>query len=529
MRIRLIAWGIALPVLALASTSGADAPPAAGPADFDVLIRGGTVYTGDAPPFVGDVAVKGDRIAYVGPRAAGSAARSIDASGMIVAPGFIDPHTHADSALRSDNPVARLVLPFLTQGVTTAFIGVDGYGSADVAQTLDRSRDTGINYATYVGFGAVRTAVIGNAQRAPDAPELARMQGLVAAAMCQGALGLSTGLFYAPQSFARQDEVISLARVAGAAGGVYDSHLRDESSYSIGLLGAVDEAIAIGQEAKIPVHIAHIKALGVDVQGKAPQVIARIEAARAKGQVITADQYPWAASGTGLSAALIPRWAQDGGRAAMLSRFADAQLSARLRSEAAENLRRRGGAEAILITVGPGWAQGKTLAELARERSVDPVSAAIDLLKVAEVSIASFNQDEGDIAAFMQRDWVVTSSDASQGHPRYYASFSRKYATYVRERGVIDLRTFIASSTIRTARMFDLAGRGELRSGNFADVVVFDPVRFAPRADYTHPARFGTGMIAVIVNGQIAIENGQPTGEAAGRPLERQPGTAACQ
>ncbi len=528
MRIRSIALGIALPAMAMASVSGAEAPSAASAADYDVLIRGGTVYPGEAQPFVGDVAVKGDRIAYVGPRAAGSAARLIDAAGMIVAPGFIDPHTHAEGALRSDNPVARLVLPFLTQGVTTAFIGVDGDGSPEVAQTLGRGRDTGINYATYVGFGAVRSAVIGKAQRAPDAAELARMQGLVAAAMCQGALGLSTGLFYAPQSFAQQDEVVSLARVAAAAGGVYDSHLRDESSYSIGLLGAVDEALGIGQQAQIPVHIAHIKALGVDVQGKAPQVIARIEAARARGQVVTADQYPWAASGTALSAALIPRWAQDGGRAAMVGRFADARLTARLHSEAAENLRRRGGAEAILITVGPDWAQGRTLAQLARERGLDPVSAAIDLLKVAEVSIASFNQDEADIAAFMQRDWVVTSSDASPGHPRYYASFARKYATYVRERGVIDLRTFIASSTIRTARMFDLPGRGELRSGNFADVVVFDPVRFAPQADYTHPARFGTGMMAVIVNGQLAIEDGQPTGEAAGRPLARQPRTTAC-
>lgn len=507
------------------------------PETYDILIRSGTVYTGDAAPFVGDIAVRGDRIVYVGPKAPGRAARSIDAKGQIVAPGFIDPHTHADGALRSDNPVARLVLPFLTQGVTTAFVGVDGDGSPNVAVTLGRvaagaeqqaGRDYGINFATYVGFGAVRSAVIGGADRAPTAAELERMQGLVGQAMCEGALGLSTGLFYAPQSFARQDEVVALARVAGAAGGIYDSHLRDESSYTIGLLGAVDEAIAIGREARLPVHIAHIKALGVDVRGQAPQVIARIEAARANGLVVHADQYPWSASGTGLSAALIPRWAQDGGRAAMLGRFVDATVAAKLRGEAEENLRRRGGAEAILITVGPDWATGKSLAALAREKSLDPVSAAIELLKVQEIGIASFNQDEGDIAAFMTRDWVVTGSDASAGHPRYYASFARKYATYVRERKVMDLRTFIAASTVRTARMFGLEGRGELRVGNYADVIAFDPERFAPRADYTRPTLFSTGMRTVLVNGQIGIENGQPTGNAAGRPLPRRPASGAC-
>lgn len=495
--------------------------------DSDIVIRGGQVYTGDAQPFIGDVAIKADRIVYVGPKAPGRAGRTIDARGMIVAPGFIDPHTHAGAALASDSPVERLLLPFLTQGVTTAFIGVDGGGDPDVGRTLG-GQGYGINFATYVGFGGVRSAVIGNADRAPTPAEMSQMKVLVAKAMCQGALGLSTGLFYAPQSFARQDEVAALARVAGAAGGVYDSHLRDESSYSIGLLGAVDEAIAIGRDAQIPVHIAHIKALGVDVQGSAPQVIARVEAARARGQVVHADQYPWSASGTGLSAALIPRWAQDGSRAAMLSRFGDEQLGDRLRTEIAENLRRRGGAEAVLITTGPDWAKGRTLAVLARERGTDPVAATLDLLKVSEVSIASFNQSEDDIAAFMKRDWVVTSSDASTGHPRYYASFARKYATYVRERGVIDLRTFIASSTLRTARIFGLEGRGELRNGNFADVVVFDPAKFGPQADYTHPTLFSIGMRTVVVNGRIKIDDGKPTGMAAGTPLLRGAKAGVC-
>lgn len=520
--------------LSLTAVSGA-ASDASTPPDFDLLITGGTVYPGEAPPLTGDVAIKDDRIVYVGPKAKGRAAKVINATGLIVAPGFIDPHTHAGEALASSDPAARLVLPFLTQGVTTAFIGVDGGGSSNTAETLGTGdlamgtkADHGINFATYVGFGAIRSAVVGSDDRAPTDAELERMKSLVAKAMCEGALGLSTGLFYAPQSFAKRDEVAALARVAAEKGGLYDSHIRDEASYTIGLMGAVDETLAIGREAGIPVHFAHIKALGVDVQGQAPAVIARIEAAQAAGQRITADQYPWSASGTRLSAALMPRWVQDGGRKAMLARIQDSATLERMRPEIVDNLRRRGGPAAILITSGPAAFAGQTLEAIARNLKLDPVSAAIAVLRQDEAGIASFNQSEDDIAAFMRRPWVVTSSDASEGHPRYYASFARKYATYVRERQVIDLRAFIAASTIRTARIFGLAGRGELKPGAFADVIAFDPSRFAPRADYSRPTLFSQGMRIVIVNGQLAIEDGAATGLAAGRPLPRQPSPGSC-
>lgn len=536
---------IAVASLALVAAAGAalarsgDQEPAA-----DLILRGGTVYPGNAAPFKGDVAIRGDRIVYVGPNAPGTARRIIDATGLIVAPGFIDTHTHVNGALASGDPAARLVLPFLTQGVTTAFIGVDGGGDPDVARTFGRdsgakggegeaalgqsNRDYGINFATYVGLGAVRLKVIGPDDRAPTPEELDRMEGLVSSAMCQGALGLSTGLFYAPQSFAKRDEVIALARVAAEKGGVYDSHLRDESSYTIGLKGAVGEALEIGREAKIPVHIAHIKALGVDVQGQAEAIIAMIEAAQKAGQIVHADQYPWSASGTGLSAALIPRWAQDGGRAAMLKRFEDPATMAKMRPEIADNLRRRGGPASLLITSGPAGAEGKTLEQVAKATGVDPIDAAIAVLKKREAGVASFNQSEADIAAFMKQPWVVTSSDASQGHPRYYASFARKYATYVKEKQVIDLRSFIDRSTAVPAALFSLEGRGQLKTGAFADVIAFDPKAFAPRADYVHPALFSTGMRTVIVNGVVAIENGEPTGAAGGRPLPRQPRPGSC-
>jgi N-acyl-D-aspartate/D-glutamate deacylase len=252
-------------LLAVAMLGGA-APPDR----VDLIIRGGTIYTGSEAPFVGDVAVSGDRIHAVGQRLPHQASREIDAGGMIVAPGFIDPHTHLGAQLTGEDAQERLIPGFLMQGVTTAFIGNDGGGGPDVGAVLGsaRTRPVGINYAAYVGFGGVREAVIGEADRAPTPDELARMRQMVAAAMCQGALGLSTGLFYAPQSFAETDEVVALAREAGNRGGVYDSHIRDESSYSIGLAAAVDEAMAVGREAGLPVNISHIKALGVDVHGR---------------------------------------------------------------------------------------------------------------------------------------------------------------------------------------------------------------------------------------------------------------------
>jgi N-acyl-D-aspartate/D-glutamate deacylase len=388
------------------------------------------------------------------------ARRVIDAKGLIVAPGFIDPHTHMGDDLASSDARTRLVPAFLLQGVTTAFIGNDGGGSSDVAAVLGRAstRPVGINYAAYVGFGTVREAVTGPADRAPDAAELARMKGLVTSAMCQGAMGLSTGLFYAPQSFAKTGEVIALAREAAKRGGTYDSHIRDESTYSIGLGAAIDEAITIGREAGMPAHISHIKALGVDVQGQAPAIIAKVEAARAAGQDVTADQYPWTASGTSLVAALVPRWAQDGGRVALLRRFDDPATALRLRTEMVENLRKRGGAQAILIT--EGRFKGQYLAQVARALGKDAVAAAIAVIRINDPAIASFNQSEADIAAFMKRPWVMTGSDASAGHPRVYGTFARKYAKYVVKDRVITLREFIKRSTALTADTFHLAGRG---------------------------------------------------------------------
>lgn len=495
------------------------------PASVDLIIRGGTIYPGDGTPFVGDVAVRGDRIVMVGPRVALPARRVIDAKGMIVAPGFIDPHTHVEGMLASADARERLVPGFLMQGVTTAVIGNDGGGSPDVAKSLGY-RQVGINYAAHVGFGAVRKLVVGEADRDPTAAELARMRQLVAGAMCQGAIGFSSGLFYAPQSFAKTGEVAVLAAEAGKRGGFYDSHIRDESSYGIGLVKAIDEAIAIGRLGRLPVNISHIKALGVDVHGQAPAIIAKVEAARRGGQRVTADQYPWSASGTSLVAALVPRWAQDGGRAALLQRFDDPALTRRLRTDMNENLRKRGGANALLIT--EGTFKGQRLDAVATAKKTDAISAAIAVIREHDPAVASFNQIESDIAAFMRQPWVMTGSDASTGHPRSYGSFARKYGRYVRELHVIDARAFIQRSTALTADTLGLKDRGRLRPGAFADVVVFDPTRFVERATYAEPTLLAVGMRTVLVNGAVAVDNGALTGTAAGRALPKTPPSGAC-
>ena len=510
--------------LALLLVAGASAATAS--EGIDLIIRGGTIYTGSDAPFVGDVAVSEDRIVAIGSRLRGRAARVVDARGMIVAPGFIDPHAHLGEPLASSDARERLIPGFLMQGVTTALIGNDGGGDPDVAAVLGRAGayPVGINYGAFVGFGPVRRAVIGEADRAPTAEELARMRAMVARAMCQGALGLSTGLFYAPQSFARTDEVVALAREAAARGGVYDSHLRDESSYSVGLAAAVEEAITIGREAGLPVNISHIKALGVDVHGRAPAIIARIDAARRAGQRITADQYPWSASGTSLVAALVPRWAQDGGREALLRRFDDAGEAARLRTQMAENLRRRGGAQTLLIT--EGRHRGRRLSEVAG--TADPIAAAITAIREADASVVSFNQTEADIEAFMRQPWVMSGSDASEGHPRAYGSFARLYSEYVRRRGVLTLRAFIERSTSLPADTFGLVDRGRLRAGAFADIIVFDPRAYAAQATYEQPTALATGVRAVFVNGVAAVENGALTGAGAGRGLAHRPPAGRC-
>ncbi len=507
----------------------------------DLVITGGSLHDGSQGALQsGDVAIAGDRIVYVGPDAAARyrAVQTIDARGKVVAPGFIDPHTHPDTYIRSHNRAQRRNAPWLYQGVTTLGVGVDGGGAPDIARQREwfQRNGVGTNLVPFVGFGAVRSRVLGQSARKPDAAGLAQMRELVAKAMCEGAFGLSTGLFYVPQSYADTDEVVAVAGEAARRGGLYDTHQRDESSYGIGLIESTREAIEIGRRADMPVHIAHIKALGVDVHGTAEQLVALIERARAGGQRVTADQYPWLASGTSLASALLPAWSQEGGRAALLERLAEPAQLAAIKMEMRANLRRRGGAEAILLTSAHQQWTGMTLAEAALRWNVAPEDAALKIVRKDERSrgarsngsIASFNMAQADVELLMRQPWVATSSDGSDGHPRQYGSFPEKFARYVREKHVLDIGEFVHRSTGLTADILGIPDRGYLKAGYFADVVVFDPEALAARATYVDPRRLSLGVTHLVVNGVPALVDGEQTDNLSGRMLHHAPTIGTC-
>ncbi|MEO1044068.1 MAG: amidohydrolase family protein [Pseudomonadota bacterium] len=527
--------GLALCLLAACATHQGPTPASA---EFDVLIENGTVYDGSgAAGTKAAIGIIGDRIVSIAPSQQTDeprARRRIDASGLIVAPGFIDPHTHLVEDLSSDNRERRNNAPYLTQGVTSVVLGNDGYGDyyvQSMARLLSKL-GTGTNMAFMVGFGPVRRELLAETNRAPTPDELAQMQGFVARGMCEGAVGFSTGLYYTPQNFAQTDEVVALASVAGGLGGIYDSHIRDESSYNIGLHAAVEEALHIGREANIPVHIAHIKALGPAVWGASSDIVAMVERARTAGQVVTADQYPWEASGTRISNALVPRWALEGGLDGLRVRLKDPQIRKRIVAGMAEGLKRRGGAAALLFTGAVGAADaptGITLADYARQKNIGPLDAALEILAAGDSRVASFNMDEDDIATFARQPWVVTSSDGSTGHPRKYASFPKAYQRFVRQDKLFDMAGYVHRSSGRTAELLGLEGRGFIRAGYFADIVLFDPDQFQPVANYQQPEKLSRGVRYLLVNGELAIDDGALTGTLAGRPLLKDTSAYAAQ
>ncbi len=490
----------------------------------DVLISGGTLYDGTGTPGRrADVALRGDRIVFVGDAkvARVTAARTIDATGLIVAPGFIDPHTHTQTDL--SNPARRTNLAYIMQGVTTVVTNNDGSGPVGIAALLAKWDSSGIgtNAALFVPQGSVRGEVMGMSDKAPTAAQMQHMKSLVERGMREGAFGLSTGLYYAPGSYSSTEEVIELAKVAAAHGGIYDTHQRDESSYTIGLLASVNEVLRIGRDAHIPVHFSHIKALGADVWGDADTVIAMIHAAQRAGLTVAACQYPYDASGTSLVSALVPRWAEVGGRDSLVARIKSPSTHERLLTEMRDNLRRRGGAGAMLITSSRQRdLEGKRLDAIAASRGVEPVEAAMEIIRtVGDQSVASFNMDAKDMDTFMRADFVTTCSDGSDGHPRKYGTFPKKIRDYVIDRHVITMERAIAAGSGQPARDMQIAQRGVVRVDWFADVIVFDPATIRDLATYAQPERLAAGMRYVFVNGKLAVDGGKPTNALAGRAL----------
>lgn len=506
--------------LALAASTLFVLHPSASAQELDLIIRGGSLIDGSGSPAKkADIGIQGDRIAFVGSSAGKKAKRMIDATGLVVTPGFIDPHTHTAGDL--SNPKTSRNDPYLMQGVTTVVTGNDGESPTDIGAALAKWQKQGIgtNAALFIGQGTVRREVMGMSDAKPTAEQMKRMEALVDTAMQQGAIGLSTGLYYAPGSYSSTEEVVDLARVAGRHGGIYDTHMRDESSYTIGLLGSVRETIRIGREAHIPVMISHIKALGVDVWGKSADVIAMVDKARKEGVNVTASQYPYTASGTSVTASLVPRWVEANG--ALLKNLNDPSLHERIVKEMTENLRRRGGADTLLMTSSKDKSiVGKNLAQIAKERKESPIDAAIQIIKAGGSDVASFNMKESDIDAFMRQPWVMTCSDGSPGHPRKYGTFPRKIHLYVYQRHIIPLEFAIRSSTSLPAKTLGLKDRGLLKPGYFADVLVYNPKTFNERATYQSPRILSTGVEYLTVNGKLAIDNGALTTVMAGRALK---------
>lgn len=493
---------------------------------LDLLILHGKVIDGSGKGArKADVGIRGDRIVFVGDarKAKLESARTIDASGLIVSPGFIDPHTHTLADL--SDPARKSNEAYLMQGVTTVITGNDGGSVINIGDTLKKWDEQGIgtNGVLLAGFGTIRGRVLGQSDAQPNVEQLEQEKVLVAKAMDEGAFGLSTGLYYAPQSYSKTEEVIELAKVAAAKGGVYDTHMRSEGTAGIGLLGSIQETIRIGREAKIPVHISHIKALGPDSWSQSKQAIEMIKKARSQGIDASACQYPYTASGTSLQASLIPRWAEVGGRAELLKRIDDPQQRPKLIADMQENLRGRGGAESLLIVDARDKSiVGKRLNQLAQEQNKPAVEVALDIIKnVGGAGVASFNMNERDIRRFMKEKFVTTCSDGSTGHPRKFGTFPKKLHDYVLTSKLISLPFFVRNSSAMTAEWFRIPERGLIREGYFADVIVFDPNTVVDRSTYEQPELLATGMKFVIVNGKIAVDNGAFTGVLAGRALRK--------
>ena len=491
----------------------------------DVLIQNGTVYNGmDTNSQNVSIAIKEDKIIYVGDGNTVSinAKKTIDASGLIVSPGFIDPHTHADRDLK--DPEKAHNTPFLFQGVTTVITGNDGdsfYPTKDY-QKIYAEQGIGTNVAQLVGHHKILEAVIGKSDVKPTQAQLTKMQELMKKEMDAGAFGMSTGLYYAPGSYTSTEEVIALAKIVAANDGIYDTHLRDESSNTIGLVASVHEAIEIGRQAKLPIHISHIKCLGVDVWHQSDSIIKMVEAAQKEGIEVTANQYPYDASATSLNAAVAPRWAESGGKDSLLYRAKQEKYKGLIFKETELNIKRRGGPDKLLIVkCDNNQFLGKTLIEISEILNLPPEEAVYPILETGYVRVASFNMNTSDIHNFMKQDWVVTGSDGNTGHPRKYGSFPRKYHKYVKQDSVIDLATFINGSSSKTADIFKIQNRGKLQEGYYADIIIFNPETFKDKADYKDAFQLSEGLKYSIINGKLSIENGISSGELNGKVLKK--------
>lgn len=503
---------------------------------FDLVIRHGRVVDGTGnPAYFADVAVKDGRIAGIG-RIAGEARTEIDAQGLIVAPGFIDVHTHADDV--AEMPRAE---NFVRMGVTTVVAGNCGGSTLDVAKFFRAIEQTNVavNVATLVGHNDVREKAMGGSfDRAPTAEELGKMKALVEQAMKDGAVGLSTGLIYLPGVFSKAEEIVELAKVAAAYDGIYTSHMRHEDSE---IYLALDEVFRVAREAHIRAEVSHIKLSGPTAWGQASRVLAYLEQAHAQGLDITQDQYAYTASSTVLRQ-LIPETAFDGGRKKFMERMADPEQKAKIAAEMKQNLRSKGREDfsyAVIASCKSDQSlDGLNLVQAAKTRRGassldDQVETILDLEQHGGASGVFHGMSEEDLQTFMRHPNTMVACDSGvrkfgEGvpHPRGYGNNARVLARYVRELKVLRLEDAIRRMTSLPASTFHFQGRGELRPGNWADIVVFDAEKVQDTATYESPHHYAAGIPYVLVNGVVVIKNGEHTGAKAGQALRHVAGIA---
>jgi N-acyl-D-aspartate/D-glutamate deacylase len=501
---------------------GAQAPA------FDLLIKNGRVLDGSGNPWYrADIGVTGDRIRAVGMLGNATAKTVIDAADRYVTPGFIDVHSHSGGGLATME--LRQGQPVLAQGITTVLINPDGGGPVDLVTqraTYEKQR-TGPNVGQFVPHGSIRRAVMEMSDRDPDAAAIARMVEMTRAGMQAGGIGLSSGLYYAPGSYSNTAEVIAMAKATAPFGGVYASHIRDEADYNIGVVAAVEEVIAIAEGAGITSVVTHMKALGPKSWGLSKTLVDRIEAARARGVQVFADQYPYEASGTGIVGALIPRSAQVGGRDAMMKRITG-ELRPEIRAEVKTNIARRGGADTFLVSEYDvdTSIEGQRLSDLAAKAALPVEEYVLRLLEKGDAGLVSFNMSEPDIELIMRQPWTMTCTDGGlqpmtegKPHPRAYGAFPRKLERYVRERQTVDLPFAIRSMTSLPATVFGLKDRGALRVGAYADVLIFNLSQIHEAATYAQPHQLSQGIDEIIVNGAVLRSKGAFTSALPGRVL----------
>lgn len=501
---------------------------------YELVLLGGMIVDGSgAPAYRADIGIQASRIARISRMSLAGApsARIIDASGLVIAPGFIDQHAHIESIFSL--PDAHSLL---RQGVTTAVGGPDGGGPFPVAQWLDSAEAVGIalNVATYVGHNTIRRRVLGSADRAPDAAELDRMRAMVARAMGEGALGLSTGLEYVPGVYALPDEVVALARVAADSGGVYTSHVRNETH---GVMASVHETIDVGRRAGIPPTITHAKVVGKPSWGRSVDMLAAIDAARRDGVDVMLDLYPYTASSTGLTI-LVPSWALAGGDSAFARRVRDPVLRDSIVKgivHLIENERGGGDLEFVQFARVP-WnraLEGKRLADWARSRGFVP-SPQVGAQLVIEATLnggagAVYHvMSEDDVRRIMGHPQAMIASDgglarpgSGHPHPRSYGTFPRVLARYVREQRLLTLEQAVQKMTSLPAARLGILDRGRIAEGLVADLVLFDADVVADRSTFTEPHQYPVGIPYVIVNGVAAVDAGVPTAARAGVAIRR--------